>query len=304
MREKKIKVEELGTSSSRAILYFLLKHFGKPGIWLIMFPTVTYFILTKSNLRRNSLNYWKGLYPDRSFGFYLYSIYKQYISFGLSLIDRILVQKNPQIKLVLSNPAGQDIIQKEIQKGKPVILLCSHYGGYNLYRFLSEFITNPIHLLIYINPQEVEAYSMADRSAFGNINLIDPSNPLEALFRAKQVLEKKGILVVMGDRINEDNPRTKKRLTINRLSFDIPYGPWKLACLTEASIIPIFIKKEKKKYQFLVYPPISFHCNNLDGPSMQNKIQKGIQEYKIILEEVLFSDPAQYYNFGTEFSNY
>lgn len=290
-------IKERGGLFGRALLHLMVKYFGKWSVSLIALPVVCYYMTVMSGVRKNEMKYWASIYPGCSKLKYLICIYKHYVMYGKTLIDRITAGQG--IKTDYNSDCNsKSIIKGEIEKGNPIILLCSHIGGYNLFRFLCDSFDVPLHFMMYQNDDNNgNRYSMNDQLEKGNVRLINPADPMNVIFEAVNVLNMREILLTMGDRISGENSKYHEA-RIKRLKMKLPLGPWYIAYLTKAVVICVFIIKEKNKYRFIAKKPISFDYSG--GISKKIAIINAVSIYAEYLEEMIYKYPFQWFNFAAD----
>ncbi|MDH5681704.1 MAG: hypothetical protein OEZ36_08955, partial [Spirochaetota bacterium] len=266
---------------------FIVRYLGKAGIKLIMFPTVLYYIIVQKKVRQNALKYWSTIYPKHSKLKHLVHIYKQYATFGETLVDRITDQ------CIINNTDQDQSILEELHKDRGIILLCSHIGGYNFFRFQFD---ETIHVMMFNHQDDnkQDKYAMFDHEHKEKVRFINPSDP-NAIFKAAKVLSERGILAIMGDRVFNTKDKYLKEKDILGLRRNFPLGPWHIAYSTSSSVLCLFIIKRNKEYHLILKPPI--HLGKEINKSKKEQIDEGFMAYVQNIEEVLKDYPYQWFNF-------
>ncbi len=290
------KIRERGGILGRAFLHFMAK---KLGMWsLAPFAPfiVFYFVIALGAVRRNLMKYWSCVRPNRVKFKYLLYIYRQFFEFSISLIERIVIQESNFEKYLGKNYENVEnlrFIRDALKEGKGVLLLCSHIGGYSLYRFLLGFVTDkPVHIFMYGTN---EKYSFVSKENSAAINFIDPTKSVSSMFQARRALENGELVVIMGDRIDEGVKRFET-VDIANMKMKLPEGPFHLVKLSNAIAVSLFIVKENGSYKLIIKEPIKF---NGDKTSIQDAIKK----YAKYIEEIILKYPFQWYNFASKVEN-
>ncbi len=283
------RINEMGGVLGRYILHFLVKYVGIWTIRLITFPVVCYYMIVFPKIRNHSMKYWSTLFPGQSRMKYLKQIYRHYATFGETLVDRL----NPLIQV--DNKDSDLLVKNEIQNRHGIILLCSHVGGYNFYRF--NLGNQLVHIMMYGSEEErnKSQFTMFDRSNETNICFI---NTMEAnvIFKLHDILEGKGIIAIMGDRTTDHSKRHNKKVNLTGLEVTIPLSPWYLAYNTGAVIIVSFIiKKNRNQYHYITKEPI--RLSPVEGRKKRDVIDQAISCYIDHLKEVILEYPDQWFNF-------
>jgi predicted LPLAT superfamily acyltransferase len=145
--------------------------------------------------------------------------------------------------------------------------------------------------------ENASRYSMNDQLEKGNVRFINPAEPMNVIFEAVDVLNRREILLTMGDRVSGENSKYHEA-RMKGLKMRLPLGPWHIAYLTKAVVICIFIIKEKKEYRFIAQKPISFDYSG--GISKKTAIINAVSTYAEYLEEMIYKYPFQWFNFAAD----
>ncbi len=282
-------LKERGNIFGRALLHFFIKYFGKKVMVLITFPVVFYFMVTQEKVRKGVLKYWMAVYPNQSKIFYYKQIYKHYATFGDTLVDRI------SSHCIIQNHDADQIVCDEINNNRGIILLCSHIGGYNFYRFKLD--NHKVHVIMSKGESQgnKKNYTLFDHHNRDNIELLDPYNP-NTIFQTAEVLNNKGIIAIMGDRVVHSNLKSNMEIPFLKYKRQFPLGPWQLAYITQATVICIFIVKQDREYHLVYKDPIRFSQVNSQNKSII--IQNALLKYAHYIEEIVKKYPHQWFNFG------
>jgi len=286
-KDSTAKFKQRGGVIGRALLHFLVKYLGKASIKLIMFPTVSYYILTQKKIRENAMKYWSTLYPGKSKIKYLIHIYKHYATFGKTLVDRIVNEST------IHNEEADQAVLEEINKDQAVILLCSHIGGYNFFRFR---FNKKIYIMMINEAHEKskERFSLFDDMHTDKAEFINPMDQ-NSIFEAFNLLKNKETLAIMGDRVLNSDDKHVREKDILGLQRKFPLGPWHLAYSTDSVVICLFIIKKGNEYQLIAKPPI--RLGHEIKKKKKEQIDQALQKYISYIEEVVKLYPDQWFNF-------
>jgi predicted LPLAT superfamily acyltransferase len=294
------KLKERGGTFGRAFLHFMGKYFGFWAIIPFSPFIVPYFLIVMKDLRRNMMKYWSCIRPNKSKLTYLFYISKQYLSFADSLLDRAGQESGKLDKYLGKNKeniANGEIVRRELKKDNGVMLLCSHIGGYNLYTFVSDFLVDkPVNVFMY--DQQVK-FSFSDKVNKNSIKFINPVESNNAAFQTYKALENKEVVVVMGDRVDSENERYEI-FNVNNVGLKIPLGPWHIARASGATVICMFVVKEKGQYNLIIKEPIDMSIQETSKLEKKEIIKDAMSKYIGYLSEILAKYPFQWYNFNSE----
>ncbi len=295
------RIKQRGGVFGRAFLHFMAKYLG---MWsLIPFAPfiVFYFIIALGDVRKNLMRYWACIRPGRVKFKYLLYIYRQFFKFSISLIERIIIQKsniNKYLGYKKENLKNVEGIKQELNKGKGLILLCSHIGGYNLYRFLMGYVTDkPVHIFMY---SDGDKYSLRDEIGDQPIHFIDPTDSVNFVFKTKEALERNEIMIIMGDRVDKLNRRVEWVNIINNMYIKLPKGIFHIAQSTGASLMSLFIISDRNGYRLIVKGPITMDSESYNDLSKKERVTKALGEYAHYIGEIIKDYPFQWYNFASK----
>ncbi len=293
------RLRDRGGAFGRAFLNFVGKYLGGWAILPIAPFIIPYFLIVLSDVRKSLMVYWKALRPGRSKITYLFYIAKQYMKFAFSLLERAGHHKNNRKKFLGENDENvkeTNLINDELNKGRGVMVMCSHIGGYNLYSFISDYVLDsPLNIFTY---DENVKYSLSGKIKKDNVKFINPLESDYAILKASKVLRDKEVLTIMGDRVDEKSQRYK---TVNTkgMEFNLPLGPWYIAKSSGSSVICLFIVKDRKTkaYKTILKGPI---CIDNQGKNLSKKelIDDAVSRYVSYLKEIITEYPFQWFNFS------
>lgn len=295
------RIKQRGGVIGRAFLHFMAKHLGMWSLLPFAPFIVFYFLIALGDVRKNLMKYWSCIRPGRTAFKYLLYVYRQFFKFSVSLIERIIIQKS-NIKRYLGykseNIKNVEGIKEELKKGRGLILLCSHIGGYNLYRFLMGYVTDkPVHIAMY---SEDDKYSLKDNIKDEPIHFIDPFDTMNFIFKMKEALERNEIVIIMGDRVDESNRRAEWVNITKNMNIKIPSGVFHIAQRTKASLMCLFIIKDRKGYRLMVKGPVNSSENMYQSLKKDKQARFALREYAHYIGEVIEDYPFQWYNFASE----
>ena len=218
-----------------------------------------------------------------------------FYNFGMALIDRytFLLQEKSPFKFTSHN---EELIVEQAKKGQGVILLGAHMGNWELAgNLLKKRIDVPVHILMFDAESEEVKRAVRQATEKRNVNVIYvvPDAP-DAMVEVVNALRRGEIVCMHGDRIT-GNQRSEKIQFLGK-SARFPCGPFAIAALTGAPVIPFFaIKTGMQHYSFTAFDPI--RIDNRDRKERENQIRDGVKQYASVLEKMTRTHPYQWYNF-------
>lgn len=228
-----IKKEERGASWTIRLMVWLCQPKFR---WLanaLLYPITAYFLLTAGEGRAASSRFFcnaKGHFSTRDH-------FNQLLCFAHSLMDRVAILKDGGDDFeVLAE--GRDSLLEAKNKGQGVILLGAHLGNFEACKLLVKDQANlDVYIVAYFGGSQ-KIRKQLDAINPGLIkSVIDPTDP-EAVLRMRDVIEKGGILAILGDRTGIG----EKRLEVDFMgeAAYFPAGPYFLASILRCPIYCFF----------------------------------------------------------------
>jgi predicted LPLAT superfamily acyltransferase len=212
----------------------------------------------------------------------------------MSLIDRMAFLLSADAPFIFAY-RNEHLITELAAAGKGVILLNSHMGNWEIAgSLLVDRIKTPLNAVML--DAERDEMRRIYRAAFEQrrFNTIPvTADGLETSLLSLQCLRRGELLSLAGDRVLDQQSEILEFL-------DGPArfarGPFALAALTGASIIPVFtFKTGPRHYVFEACKPIVF--DTVQRSTRNEQIKDKMKEYVAVLEEAAREHPYQWYNF-------
>ncbi len=225
---------------------------------------------------------------------HLWHLFRHFYSFGMALIDRVtfLVRKNPPFKYTYIN---EDYISNTLNLGKGVILLSAHIGNWDVAgNLLFDRLYKCINIIMLDNERrDIKSIynSITEKRRFKTIEV--SKDGMNMMISVRRALKNNEIVCFHGDRVFGS---TGAILTLFGGDARFPDGPFRIAAITGAPIIPVFtMKTGMRHYTFIAYSPITF--NNISDENRNNLIRQAMESYISVLEDVVRKYPYQWFNF-------
>lgn len=222
-------------------------------------------------------------------------LYRHFYTFGMSLVDRFafLLQSSPSFSY---RCIGEEIITGELAKGAGAILLSAHVGNWELAgNLLHDRVKAPINIAMVDAEREAlrQVYRPAtDRRRLKVIGLGDDG--LGAMVEINACLGRGELVGFLGDRVLPGAQGVSLPFLGENASF--PQGPFVVALLSGAPIIPVFtLKTGLRHYTFRAHPPI--HLPRVGRDKRDSVIREAMMHYVATLESVVRKHPYQWFNF-------
>lgn len=278
-----------GTSLGNRFFMVLIRVFGVLPAYLFLFPAcLTYALLDRSS-KRALRSYRAALGMPGGF----WSLYRHFYCFGMSMVDRF------SFLVLRGSPFAYTCIDEEriaaaAAQGAGAILLSAHVGNWEIAgNLLYDRLEVPINVLMLDAEREAlqRVYQPAlDRRRFKAIAIV-PNAP-DAMVETVARLRQGELVCLLGDRLLDGRGMTVPFLG---RPARFPIGPFAVAALTGAPVIPVFtLKTGLRHYTFTAREPIHVPA---DRERRDEAIREALQRYVAHLEEVARRHPYQWYNF-------
>ncbi len=224
----------------------------------------------------------------------LFHLQRHFFAFGTSIIDRVTfsVKKRHPFSFSLIN---KECLSDCLKQGQGGILLSAHIGNWEVGgSSLFDYYGAPVNAVMldneYHHIKEVYKNSIEQRR-FKTI--VIKEDALSFIIEIKAALARNELVCIHGDRVLAGKTEV---LPFFNHDAEFPSGPFKIAAITKAPLIPVFaLKAGLFKYTFKAYDPIRIEPDKENG--MEAAIQQAMTTYLAILEEEVKKHPYQWYNF-------
>ena len=224
----------------------------------------------------------------------IFHLFRHFSSFGMALIDRVTssIKKNPPFTFTFIN---DNYISETLAKGKGAILLSAHIGNWEIAgNLLADRFESDIYVIFLDNEkQEIkEVFSqVTENRRFMTINMTE--NILDVIIPIKEALKNNGIVCFLADRFISSS---KIKLQFFGEEAAFPTGPFEIAAITGAPILPVFsVKDSITHFTTKSYPPITFE--DITRNNRNERIRQAMKLFISIVESVAKKHPYQWFNF-------
>jgi lauroyl/myristoyl acyltransferase len=274
------------------------------GSWPIRFfswwVSTGYFFFLPSR-RRNSVQLYRAIFPDRRGWYHLYCAWRQFHSFAATFGDRIDVEGK---RGELSTIQGREAVLEANKRGTGGIILMSHLGSYEV--VARAFQKYGLKLLLMMGEKEARQVARDQRETLKEqgITIQVATGEKDSLFgglEAIQFLREGGFVSLAGDLI-----WTEQRSLLPVKLFDrevaLASGPHLLSLVSGAPLFTLFTFRVKRgRHQVIVLPPRQVKASSR---SKRNEaLQESAQVYAEALEEMVRRFPFQWYIFEPFFQS-
>jgi predicted LPLAT superfamily acyltransferase len=291
----------------RSFLYrcisFLSKSAGSWVFGVYAWIVSTGFFLLFPLRVRNSVRFYRLLFPDRSWIFHLRCAWHQFHNFADVFFDRFLLHEFSDISYTSE---GWDHLEQSLREGRGGILLMSHMGNWEVAAHLLKRKDEGLKLLLYMGVKHKEQLERIQKESLcqSGIRIIavdhKGGSPLD-IMEGMKFIDSGGLVSMTGDLVWKIEQRTAS-VTFLGQEARLPATPHLLALLSGAPLFVFFaFRAGKKRYHFTLSEPIFIQADS--RAERAEAIQRSAQRYANILEETLRRNPLQWYHFEPFFGS-
>ncbi len=223
-------------------------------------------------------------------------LFKHFYSFGLAMIDRIafMTLKSTPFKFTYEN---DHYYYEAHALKKGIVVVSAHIGNWEIAgnQFATHYGTH-IHAVILDNEQQKIKQvfkNVRDNRLFSTI--VFSADGLAMMVPIREALKRNELVCFHGDRVIND---AKVSLPFLGENAYFPTGPFLIAAITGAPILPVFlVKTGLHHFTSRTFPPIYF--DDITRKNRKTRIREAMKHYVSILETVARDHPYQWFNFYT-----
>lgn len=188
---------------------------------------------------------------------------------------------------------GREHVRSAMAQNRGVVILTMHTGGWEVAGPLLSAHTRLDVVIVMESEQDERARDLQDRAReLGGIRVVHIGpDPLAALPLVRHLTEKKGAAAMQVDRV----PSSGRALRVRLLDREglLPEGPFRLAQLTGAPLVPVFCARLGfRKYTFEAHP-----AQTLPRRASADQLEAAAQHVADDMTSFLRAHPTQWFEF-------
>ena len=256
-----------------------------------------YFLF--SSLRKESIRFYRLLYPDRSRAWHWYASFRQYQYFTTIHTDRFFARCSKGDGISFSSEGLEQLEPYLNQQG--ALLLMSHLGNWEIAASLLGRQFKELRLLLFMGAKQKEGVEAAQKEALrqGGVRILameaEEENPMVAI-EGIRFLQGGGVVSMPGDILLKPEQR---RLEVSFLGgvAKIPAAPFVMAMLAGSPIFVFFaFRTGVGRYHFTLSPPLHLPPHP-ERSQREQLLQQAAQQYAHLMEQALGQHPFAWFHF-------
>jgi predicted LPLAT superfamily acyltransferase len=243
----------------------------------------------------SSIDFYGALFPDESPRARKRRARAQFRAFTTVFVDRFLLESGHQDRFALAHEGLDDIVAAARER-KPVILWMAHLGNWEVAAHCLKRFDVPLTLVIgKYEDERLEAFQR-DRLAEQRVRVVAVEDDSSfGVLEVVKALRAGELVTISGDRLYDEKQRA---IEVDFLGHRcrVPIGPYLLAGLTGAPLVPAFgLREGSLRYRFVALPPraVDFSRRESREAAMAAAAQRCFDD----LAGVTRRYPDQWYNF-------
>ena len=256
---------------------------------LLLYPIAAYFFITGRKAHSASQHFFVQAQGQTRWLDY----YQQLLCFSRCLVDRvsILIGDANQFQVQSS---GREALIQATQDGRGLIMLGSHLGSFEACKLLARDRMNvEIYIVAYFSGSTKIRQALDAINPELKPNFIDPTEP-EAVFKMRDVIDKGGILAILGDRTGIGEKQIEVQF-MDKPAY-LPSGPYHLAAILHCPIF-CFFGIRVGDYAYDTYAIKLADKIAFSREARQQQVQSYAQKYADLLAEKARKHPYNWFNF-------
>jgi predicted LPLAT superfamily acyltransferase len=287
------KGQSRGTVLGYKIFVFTLKHLGLSFAYFILLFVASYYFLFSSKSSKEIYFYYRKIHKY-SWIKSIFSIYRNYYSFGTVLLDKFAILGGLKGKFTY-NFDGEHFLQQMANENTGGIIINAHIGSFETAGQLLERINTKIHLIMLdAEHQKIKNY-VSDVLDNKRVNIIAIQDDFSHIVPLSNALINKELIAIAGDRFMNESKVFSIDFMGKKALF--PSGPFYLAARFGVPVTFAFAMKETQThYHFYATPPIWVQKYN-DPIEQEKELQKFVELYAKEFERIIRKYPHQWFNY-------
>ncbi len=293
-------VEENSLSWGIKALVWVYRIFGRGAFRLFLRPVVSYYFFTGRSARAASREYLTRLqcyFPDLQLGDGRWASYRHFLSFGETLLDKIVVWMGMIDRSRVDFP-NRSILLELIAQKRGAMLLSGHIGNLEICQAVAN-LGGHIKLNILTHTKHAEKFNrlLGDKQENATIQLIQVTelNPAIAI-QLQEKIDRGEFLVMVGDRIPIEGNRTVRAEFLGQAA-EFPQGPYLLASLLRCPVYTLFCYPVNGRFQMDLQPFADAIRIPRGEPQRQLMLEALARSFAERLEFHCHAVPLQWFNF-------
>jgi predicted LPLAT superfamily acyltransferase len=293
------QINEASFVAGMRFLFWVCRVFGRWPFRVVLYPVLTWYVLTKPRARAASSGYLRrvrehGALPNLSTGWS--GVMRHFAAFAECILDKMLLWAG-LADVGNTSFFGAAQIDEDIAHKRGGLMICSHFGNLELCRVLARQRAG-MKLTVLVHTKHAQKFNqlLAQLDPESQLNLfqVTEMSPATAMLLNDRVARGE-FVVIAGDRVPVTaGPRTcQARFMGEPASF--PIGPYVLASLLQCPVYMLFSMRIGQRSE-VHFEPLR-EAIRLPRKGREEACAELAQDYAARLEHHCLRAPFQWFNF-------
>jgi KDO2-lipid IV(A) lauroyltransferase len=220
-----------------------------------------------------------------------WSLFYNFSKFMVSYCDLAELTSEELLARLDADASKSKRISDSLAQGKGLIVLTAHFGNWEAGVRLLEAFGTPVNVVMQVDPDNPAEGALLRLRQSGAVRVIRVGDDAGAVIALRAALARNEILAIQGDRLNGEH---EIPAVLFGEPLPLPAGPFLLAYLTRAPILPAFVLLDGwRRFRVEIGEPLQF-------PQTGNReadLKVAVGSYAAILERMVRQHPDQWFNF-------
>lgn len=265
--------------------------------YFFLYPVTLFFLFFSD---KQSIRYFYSKRLGYNWRKTIISIYKNYVSLGKVLIDKIAILSG-QKKQFTFEFDGEEYLHQIVEEKKGGLLLGAHMGNWEV---AGEFLRKK-GVFVNILMKEAEHQKikdvLADSIGDKQVNVIAIKDDMSHLFEVIEAFKRKELVAMHGDRFIEGNKTMDFQFLGEKASF--PVGPMMLAGKYKVPVSFVFSLKDSNRHYHFSATKGKVYPLERKSADKEASLQVMLNDYVSHLEQKVKNYPLQWFNYHQFWNN-
>jgi predicted LPLAT superfamily acyltransferase len=280
-------------------LVWVYRLFGRWVFRLFLRPVVSYYFLAGRLAREASRDYLHRLgrfYPELGINGGLWQSYRHFLSFGETLLDKIVVWTGSIDQSQVAFP-NRKLLLDLIEQKRGAMLLTGHIGNLEICQAVAD-MRGQIRLNVLVHTKHAEKFNrLLGSRGSATIQLIQVTELSPAIaITLQDKIERGEFLVMVGDRIPVQGGRTVPASFLGE-EAEFPQGPYLLASLLRCPVYTLFCLPVEGGFRIQLQLFAEAIRIPRSEPQRRQMLETLARRYAERLEAHCRAAPLQWFNF-------
>jgi predicted LPLAT superfamily acyltransferase len=281
---------ERGSLTGLRVMVWIAESFGRSAARALLYPICAYFVIGSGAARRAIARFRERVLGRPAT---LGEVFRHYYAFAATILDRLYFLR-ARFDLLDIQFHGLEVLDQELAKGRGCILLGAHLGSFEAVRAVG-VLRRRLDIRVLMderNAPMIRGLTQAVNPAVADT--VIQAGGLEAMLRAKECLERGGIVGVMGDRVMKQEQAAT--CVFFGLDARFPTGGMRLAHVIGAPVV-LFVGLYRGGNRYEVHLESFSGEAGSGGDRREADVNRDVQRYVEWLERVCRLAPDNWFNF-------